>query len=94
MYKIKNWEMGGKYDPAFTAPEAQEYLIRGEIYNHPDFEDGESVRTASIKSVDGKIITTNSGSEYELENPSEEYVMWCQGAGCHIPTEDEPIKLL
>lgn len=94
MFRLENWEMSGKFDPAFTAPEAQLYLITGEVYGHPDFMDGEPITTSSIEGAVGNIVTTHSGSEYELGQPDMTYVMWCEEAGCHIPTPDEPIKML
>lgn len=48
----------------------------GYIYNHPDFEDGDIIRTSEILSYDkeNQIFTTISGNEYRVESFGDDKV--------------------
>jgi hypothetical protein len=50
--------------------------LLGNVYNHPNserFSDGKSVITSAIEQVDGKRVTTYSGTVYLLEEPNPDY---------------------
>ena len=90
--KIENWSITS-HDDKYTPPEAQKIRLMGEVYGHPNFEEGHKIVSSHIVSIHGNTIETASGSVYELGTPDEGFVEWCKTNGCHVPTEDEPIKL-
>lgn len=92
MRTLENWSMTCIKAGPFSPPEAGEYRLQGEAYGNPRFEDGKSVCTSAIMSVGGRRVETSSGSVYILGKPSEKYIEWCREQGCHIPTNEEPIK--
>ncbi len=59
--RIENWAVVTTSDP-HTAP-----CLKGEVFGHPRFDDGYSVRTSSImgKTETGEVVTY-SGSHYIL----------------------------
>lgn len=68
---LENWSLVGRVEP-YTPPELWKYSLRGEVYNHPLFEDGEVVYTSSVQRVsDGKVITRNT--EYTLGDVDPAY---------------------
>lgn len=91
MYKIEDWSVKVK-DDGYTPPEQQRLCLHGKIQDHPRFPPTKNVLTSPISSVDGRVVTTSSGSVYELGTPNAEYMDWCRENGKHVPTEDEPIK--
>lgn len=58
---------------AFTAPELLTPHLQGRISDDYRFWDGDLVTTSTIKGKRGDFIVTNSGTEYEIGNPSKEY---------------------
>ena len=78
----------------YSDPARQCRFLRGTIFHHKDHIDGKNLSTSCVVKIDGRFITTKSGSVYELGEPVEEYVDWCKQTGCHIPTEKEPIRIL
>jgi len=65
MAKIHNWRIVSAGSP-FMAPECRTQSIQGEVSGHPRFPDGRSVTTSTIASVDGRTVTTYSGTVYTL----------------------------
>jgi len=92
--ELENWSVAaiplGEWDP----PEFQRLQLRGEVFNHPGFRHGEFIRTSDIKQVDGSRVTTSGGSVYVLGTPDRLYVKWCRENGHHVPTQEEPLKLI
>lgn len=91
--RIEDWAIeggGSPYDP----PELRSFYLKGKMYGHHIFGDGKSIRTSSIVAVNGIIVTTHSGSVYQLGKPNDSYVEWCRQNDHHVPTPEEPIKLL
>jgi len=44
--------------------------IEGRVYGHPNrqrFHDGKAITTSTIESINGAVITTISGSKYQLD---------------------------
>lgn len=83
MKKLNNWYIGGvpsnkEIDP-FQAPELRRTVMSlyGDIENHPDFKDGDHIQCSTIESVkkenDNLIVTTVSGSIYEMGEPNADY---------------------
>jgi hypothetical protein len=69
---IDRWGIIGSNDP-YRAPELQQFSLRGDVYNHPNFFDGESARTSYIVGRRGQCVVTYSGSKYILGHPDEAY---------------------
>jgi hypothetical protein len=61
------------------------------VFGHPEFENGDRVYTTRIVAINGREVTTRSGTVYTLGEVNPDYVEWCQKKGCHVPTEAEPI---
>jgi len=78
-HKIKNWGLQEyKIKPGsirYTAPELfDRYKLLGQVISHPNFENNEQILTSIIETIDDRIITTISGSKYELiGEPLEEF---------------------
>ena len=68
------------------------YLV-GEVEGHPTRPDGRRITTNYVDTVDGRFITTASGSVYELMDVDPEYKKYLDE---HRPAWDpeNPIKLL
>lgn len=101
MYKLKNWSVVFRAGGFFTPPEYRMECLAGEIYNRPEprefdgkkFPDGKNVTTSYIVKAEGRIVTTYSGSQYELEGPPHpDYAAWCQEKGMTIDPEN-PVKV-
>ncbi len=93
MYKIENWSVNTE-DDGYTPPEQSVPRLHGKIQDHPRFDADQNVVTSAIVNVNGRIVTTSSGSMYELGSPNPEYVEWCRENSVHVPTEDEPIRII
>lgn len=48
---------------------------------HPQLPEAGRILTGPIVTVDGKLITTASGTVYRLEKPDEKYLAWCTANG-------------
>jgi len=69
---LENWSLVFK-DP-YQAPELQRPALHGDVYGHPNFEDGSTVTTSTIVGItDDEKIITHSGSEYELGEVDPRY---------------------
>jgi len=77
MTTIKNWCMVFTGD-VYLAPELRRLQVRGKVYGHTKsrFPDGKTIVTSNIKSINGRVVTTSSGSVYELLDPDPKYVEW------------------
>jgi len=64
--RIENWSVVDPEPDPYTAPEMRRSCLRGAVYNHPRFPDGEEIRTSSIMKKDEDIIITFSGTRYKL----------------------------
>ncbi len=82
MYRLENWSVVVDF--------AGECL-QGQVYNHPNFPEGYSVRTSAIKSSNGRTVITASGSKYTLGNVDPNYVKWCENQGLKLD-EEQPVK--
>tara|TARA_Y100000296_G_scaffold28962_1_gene33778 strand:+ start:757 stop:1053 length:297 start_codon:yes stop_codon:yes gene_type:complete len=74
---IENWSIveGNKLNP-YQAPELQTIKIHGEVYGHPDFEDGKEVTTSTVIKREGRFINTRN-TRYHLGYPSMDYTAYC-----------------
>ena len=50
IYKLENWSFGT--DAPYQVPEVTRYRLQGEVYNHPDFDDGDRITTSRLVDFD------------------------------------------
>lgn len=70
----------------YTEPDGPNISVAGTL------EGGSGWRTSNVRSCENGVITTYSGSQYELGDISQEYVEWCRKNGYHIPSNEQPVK--
>lgn len=72
--RLENWYITDNND-GFKAPELIRKFANGEIYNHPDFPNGDHIRTSWLKELNltERYVITANGSRYELGTPDVEY---------------------
>jgi len=100
-YQLKNWAVVYKDWDGYTAPEAMKLYLSGEVYGRPpresdgkEFPDGKRVWTSSVKEVNGRLITTRSGSVYELVgDPEPGYLEFLKEIG-RVYDPANPIKVI
>ena len=81
--KLENWSVvQGKSNP-YMAPEAIPRCLRGEVYGHPDFTDGEMVTSSRLTLLEGGIAKTKN-TKYNLGKPEGDYVAWCIKNGYNV----------
>lgn len=78
--QIENWSVTLERSDGYTAPERLGISVRGNVTFHPRGMLG-SVWTSKVVAVEGRIITTQSGSRYELGEPDPRYAKWCEERG-------------
>lgn len=78
MTKLKNWFVTSNQD-GWTPPECVSYFLSGNVYDHPNFQDGDPITSSSIKNVIDcntyKIVETKNTKYYvypEDANPKYE----------------------
>lgn len=88
---LKNWGCAESGD-GYTPPEWRSLVLRGEVYGHPNFEDGHRVMTSAIVSARGRLVTTKS-REYLLDGPPDPaYVEYLNEIG-YVFDPENPIKV-
>lgn len=87
-YHLYRWSVIGPEPDAFRAPELDYRCLVG-------FRDQQEkpVRTSSIASVEGRKVTTVSGSVYILEDINPEYLDYINSSGREFDPEN-PIKII
>jgi hypothetical protein len=88
MYLIENWSVVGS---VYTAPEARNIRIHGNVYGHSLHKDGTPVITSEIVKVNGKEITTRNNI-YKLGDPEKDYINWMKENNIKFDPEN-PIKI-
>lgn len=73
MPMLKNWSVTTFEESVYLAPEQRCPRLHGEVYGHAMFPDGASITTSPMVSRRGDIVTTQSGSEYELGDVNPAY---------------------
>lgn len=84
-YHLHKWSVSQSSDP-YLAPE----LNRDRLAGFRDDED-RPVVTSRIVKVEGRSITTASGSVYILEEIDPEYLQWLKENGHAEPDYENPI---
>lgn len=73
MPKLDKWALvGGVY----YAPELGRLYLAGNVYDDVRFAEGNYIETSAVKimvSEEPLVVKTNSGTEYELLEPSSDY---------------------
>lgn len=71
---LKNWSITYFSNKKNISPKALANRLKGNIYKHSKFVDGENIVTSQIVSILGREIKTYSDSTYLLVGPpSEDY---------------------
>lgn len=65
----------GSQDP-YCPPEMCGVVLVGRVTGHPNKPDGVYVQTSNVVGVDGRNISTESGTVYRLGDPSDSYRAW------------------
>jgi len=81
MITLHNWSTGYSSDNPYAAPEQNPTCLKGNVYGHPRFNDGDCVTTTAIEKIEGRIITTYSGSIYRLGRPNQKWLHWLKKNG-------------
>lgn len=80
-------------DDFYIAPELVRTRLKGVVTGHPRKPDGKVIITTKVARVDGRVITTDSGTVYELVGePSPEYVAY-MAANRIVFDSEAPIKI-
>lgn len=89
---LQNWSTTYGVDVRYRAPECLPPLrLQGNVYNHPEFEDGERVLTSPIHETKGRLVTTQSGEKYYLSRPDQRWLRWLKSQGKAYDPK-QPIK--
>ena len=72
MLRLEQWSIINTGSP-YAGPELVSQRLHGRVYGHPRFDDGEWVTTSPIKAVEDGVVTTYSGSQYELGEVDPQY---------------------
>lgn len=89
--RLENWSVQGD---RYQAPECAQPCLVGKVYNHPKSDrhpDGKKIRTSFIKKIEGKVITTYSGTVYCLGKPDSKYLQWIKNNNIKFDPEN-PIR--
>lgn len=79
MHKLSDWSVVPLH--RYAAPELGKCVAGTVSEGHRLFGQGQ-IRTSPIEKVTGRVVTTESGSRYELVGPpSEDYVQWLEDNG-------------
>lgn len=91
IYKIEQWSLGYDTSNPYLAPELRKRRLSGICKERAIELDGDcsesTLTTSSIVSYEDNVVTTRSGTKYELGEPAEDYVKWCEENGYSDPRE-------
>ena len=73
--KLHNWAIYDWMSDCYIAPEVvtERRYMRGIAEGHPDYVDGNEIKTSLIKGRFGSYVVTTSGSIYDLYEPNPAY---------------------
>ncbi len=77
---ITNWSVGQYPEDGYTSPEQRWQVLRGNVYGHPNHEDGEKIRTSAIILATGTLVQTEKRL-YRLGTIEAEYRKWLDDNG-------------
>ena len=87
-YILENWSVCYGNDDPFQPPELRGIRLHGMRVGDPDQR---PVLTSYVDNIEGRRITTQSGSVYVLGAPKPEYLQWMTEHGIVYDPEN-PIK--
>ena len=93
LYTLKDWWISDFENDPYLPPEKIDKIVCGKISGHPDFKDGDIIRTSIINDAKGRFILTSTGTVYKLHGrPDKGYYEWMMQHGI---TYDgfEPLKI-
>jgi len=88
---LHDWEVRSFYENPYMAPEINPPVLIGKSYGDPRREDGHIVKTTTIASASGRLVTTTSGTTYRLGRIAREYRAWLEKSGLGYDPR-EPVK--
>lgn len=68
------------YMDEFQAPVPGSCLF-GRVFGHKKIEDGHRAHTSIVEKIDGRLITTKTGTIYELCDVYSDYDLWMRENG-------------
>lgn len=91
---LYKWSIGYAAGQDYVAPEIADKGLVGVVYNHRRLPDGFAIRSTRIVAAAGRIITTRSGSVYELKgDPDPGYVAFLAANGLPPLDLDNPVTI-
>lgn len=87
MYKLEDWSVSPIFND-YASPNHSELVLRGEVFDDPELDDGTLIRTAKIVGVEGDTVRTSNGAVFTLGDPAPGYVKWCQKNGVPVRLVD------
>ena len=74
----------------YCAPEQIHFILTGDVYDHPKFEDGRYIETSTVVEIRTGTITTESGSVYTLGDVDPDYEARYPNARARLFAPQEP----
>ena len=75
--KLENWSTFVEIPNKYSAPEMGTMYLKGNVFGHPNHEDGKCVDTSRVLSIDLKNNTAKTKSrEYDLGEMHPGYKVW------------------
>jgi len=90
--RLEEWVLELAGDP-YQPPEQQVRYLSGKVYGHPKCEDGRSVRTSVVIETNGRLVTTQSGTVYQLGRVDASYRAWAEANFPGNWNDDHPIRV-
>ena len=90
--RLHNWSIVNVDPSGYSAPEQCTRVLRGKVSGHHRYREMKTILTSAICKVNGRTITTLTGSVYELVgDPEPGYVEYLESIGRTYDTEN-PIR--
>lgn len=88
---LRNWWVEHCQAQAFQPPELRDHFhLAGTVTSHHG--GARTILTGRVMSTAGRLVTTRSGSVYELGEPSPAYLDWLREHGKTLD-EAQPVKV-
>lgn len=71
--RLEHWSIVFYGDNPYMPPENAPKALHGNVYGHPNHDDGREVTTSPITRIDDGKVHTSSGSVYELGDVDPDY---------------------
>jgi hypothetical protein len=70
---LEEWALSADVDDSIMPPELRNRYLTGNVYGHARVPDGTRIATARPSKIEGRRVTTQSGSVYILGEPEDGY---------------------